>query len=161
MFLWVEEVSSLFRSHKAITKRNALQNGSSCNHPSTTEERRSVPPSKGSDQRPTRSRVKHFQSGERINRGAIDYFSQIDIFIWSMRHGEQARTISVGRDSLRGVEANLQQPGTHLETRRFARHRPHTASQRFAERLFPAARAGLPFLQNLPFQRNAFALATV
>ncbi len=76
-----------------------------------------------------------------------------------MCHGEQSGAICVGRDALRGVEANPQQARAHLKAWRFARNRSNAASQRFPERLLLATRRGLPFLQNLPFQRDAFALA--
>src|SRR5260370_20585448 len=42
---------------------------------------------------------------------------------------------------------------------RFARNRPYAASQGLAERLLLTAPRGLPFLKNLPFDRDAVALA--
>src|SRR5258708_6217014 len=76
-----------------------------------------------------------------------------------MRHGEQAWTIGVGRDALRGVEASLQQAGAHLKTWCIACNGSNAARQRFPERLLLMARGGLPLLQDLPFQSDAFALA--
>src|SRR5258708_20258982 len=76
-----------------------------------------------------------------------------------MRDGELAGTVSISRDALRGVEASLQQAGAHLKTRRFARHRSNAMSQRFAERLLLTARGRAAFLQYLPFERDAIALA--
>src|SRR5260370_6330595 len=76
-----------------------------------------------------------------------------------MRYGEQAGTVSVSRDALRGVEASLQQAGAHPKTRRLARHRSNAMSQRFAERLLLTARGRAAFLQCLPFERDAIALA--
>src|SRR6266480_5385346 len=76
-----------------------------------------------------------------------------------MRHGEQAGTIGVGRHPLFGVETSFQQAGAHLKTWRFARNRSNAASQRLPERLLLTARRGSPLLKNLPFQRDAFALA--
>src|SRR5260370_2975627 len=76
-----------------------------------------------------------------------------------MRHGEQAGTIGVGWDALRGVAACLQQARAHLKTWRFARNPSNAASQRFPERLLLTARRGSTFLQDLPFPRDAFALA--
>src|SRR5260370_39196579 len=66
--------------------------------------------------RPTDSRLEHFQSGECINRGTIDDFSQVDIFVRTVRHGEQARAVRISWDALRGVKASLSSPG-HISKR--------------------------------------------
>src|SRR2546425_10453408 len=113
------------------------------------------------DQQPQRSGMKQVQGRERIDRGAIDYFSQVDVFVWSVRHGEQAGTVGIGRDALSGVEADLQQAGTHLKTWRFARNLSYAARQRYPERLLLAACGRLPLLQYLPFEWHALAPATV
>src|SRR5260370_37826303 len=76
-----------------------------------------------------------------------------------MRDGELAGTVSVSRDALRGVEASLHQARAHLKARRFARHRSNAMSHRFAERLLLTARGRAAFLQYLPFERDAIALA--
>src|SRR5260370_10011799 len=75
-----------------------------------------------------------------------------------MRYGEQAGTVSVSRDALRGVEASLQQAGAHPKTRRLARHRSNAMSQRFPERLLLTARGRAAFFPCLPFERVATAL---
>src|SRR2546425_4318851 len=113
------------------------------------------------DQQPQRSGMKQVQGRERIDRGAIDYFSQVDVFVWSVRHGEQAGTVSIGRDTLSGVEAGLQQAGTHLKTRRFARNRSYATRQRYPEPRLLTACGRLALLQYLPFEWNAFAPATL
>src|SRR5437879_6290492 len=107
-----------------------------------------------------RSGMKQIPGRERIDRGAIDYFSQVDVFVWSVRHGEQAGTVGIGRDALSGVEADLQPAGTHLKTWRFARNRSYAARQRYPERLLLAACGRLPLLQYLPFEWHALAPAT-
>src|SRR2546425_10506297 len=59
----------------------------------------------------------------------------------------------------RGIEASLQQPGTHFKTRRLASNHFDVASQRHAERIVLAARRGASLLQDFPFEGNAFVLA--
>src|SRR5260370_20683621 len=108
---------------------------------------------------PQNSGMKQVQSSERIDRGAIDYFSQVDIFVWSVRHGKQAWTVSIGRDAPGGVEACLQQTRTHLKSWRVARDRSYAPCQRDPEPLLLAACGRLPLLQYLPSEWNAVALA--
>src|SRR5438046_8353547 len=106
------------------------------------------------------SMLEHLHYRQRVYRRAIGHFSQVDVFLRSMRHGEQAGTIGVGRDALRGVEASLPQARANPKAGCFAPNRSNAASQRFPERLLLTARRGSPLLKNLPFQRDAFALAT-
>src|SRR2546425_6744692 len=54
----------------------------------------------------------------------------------------------------RGIEASLQQPGTHFKTRRLASNHFDVASQRHAERIVLAARRGASLLQDFPFEGN-------
>jgi hypothetical protein len=68
-----------------------------------------------------------------VHSGGVDNSSQVDIFVWSVRHGEQTRAIGKGRHPLRSVETDLQQTGAHLKTWSFAGHGAH-AGQCFAER---------------------------
>src|SRR5216684_6174173 len=105
--------------------------------------------------------MKQVQSSERIDPSAIDYFSQVDVFVWSVRHGKQAWAVSIGRDALSGVEAYLQQTRTHLKSWRVAGDRTYAARQGDPEPLLLAACGRLPLLQYLPFEWNAFALATL
>src|SRR6266481_2142089 len=93
--------------------------------------------------------MKQVQGSERIDRGAIDYFSQVDVFVWSMGHGEHTRTVSIRRDSLSSVEAYLQQAGTHLKSWCVARDRSNAARKRCAERFLLAACGRLTLLQCL------------
>src|SRR5713226_8931964 len=130
------------RDHCEVTKENTSRNEISHRHP----------PNSG---------MKQVQGCERIDRGAIDYFSQVDVFVWSVRHGQQAGSVSIGRDALSGVEAGLQQAGTHLKTRRFARNRSYATRQRYPEPRFLTACGRLALLQYLPFEWNAFAPATL
>src|SRR6266436_1293774 len=105
--------------------------------------------------------MKQVQGSECIDRGAIDNLSQVDAFVWTVRHGEQARTVSIGRDTLSGVETNLQQTGTYLKSRRFACDRSYAARQRDPQPLLLTACGRLALLQYLPSEWNAFAPATL
>src|SRR5207245_4444906 len=103
--------------------------------------------------------MKHLQRHQCIDRRAIDYFSQVDEFVRSVRHLKPPRTVSVGWNALRCIVASLQKAGAHLKMGRLARNRAYAASQSLAERLIFAERRGLPFLKNFPFDRDAVALA--
>src|SRR6266705_26565 len=67
--------------------------------------------------------------------------------------------LGVGWKFLHGIEASLQQAGTHFKTRRLAGNRFDVACQRLAERIVLAARRGVSLLQDFPFEGNAFVLA--
>src|SRR5260370_18497696 len=105
--------------------------------------------------------MKQIQGSERIDRCAIDYFSQFDVFVWPVRYGKQAWAVSIGRYALSGVEAYLKQTRTHLTSWRVARDRSYAPRKRCTERFLLAACGRLALLQCLPFKWNAFALATL
>src|SRR5580700_4235037 len=98
--------------------------------------------------------LQQIYGGERIDCCGFDHFSQVNVFVWSMRYGQQSRTVCVSRYALSRIEAGLQQPGTHFEVRRFARDSFHAVGKRLGRRFVIAARGGTALLQKLPFQRN-------
>src|SRR5260370_21461940 len=97
--------------------------------------------------------MKHLQRHEREDRGAINYFSQVDKLVRSVRHFKPPRTVSVRRDALCGIVANFQKAGAHLKMGRFALNRPYAASQGLAEPLLLTAPRSLSLFKNLPFHR--------
>src|SRR5262245_15906542 len=62
----------------------------------------------------------HAQSGERVDRGALQHSLELDVLVRTMRCLEQPRPVAVRGNALRRVETIFEQAGTHLETRRAA-----------------------------------------
>ena len=97
----------------------------------------------------------HIQSCEGVDRGAIDRFSQVNVFVGAVRDGEQAGTEGIRWDSLGRIETRFEQARTHFEARRVAGYGLHAASECFTQRFVRRKRAATGTSKSLAIARQA------
>ena len=99
------------------------------------------------------------EGSEGVDDSGVGYFAEVDVFVWTVGYGQQARAIGESGNSVGGVEAIFQQAGAHFETRRRAGDGLDAFRKRLTNSSRGIADGGGAFLEDLPVEGDAVLAA--